>query len=165
MNARDRREIRQVRIRAQAGDRQTVVAMLRALEAPPAPRSSSHGQLMLAFVRSLTFRCAALDVERMQIGTCIDRQRITEAQRTEQSSRGQGTDYPHCDSLRCAQGRTLREMVDPTDVQWRGQGPGGRFAKDRYTGRDANRARERLRVVGLLDEVRILDLHPDPVEK
>lgn len=113
-----------------------------------------------------TFDCVALACKGMRAGLCVMRQQVTDAQRTQQTSRGQGTRYPACDTRKCAQGRGIREALDPdADVTFSGAGPGGRFQRERPRGeRKAQRAaRRELARAGLLDEVRILDITPDPV--
>lgn len=82
-----------------------------------------------------TFHCVALDCDDITARMCVVRQLTTDAQRPKQggrrsqwASRGQASDYPSCDSLRCAQGRGIRTALDPTaGVTWKGVGPGGRF--------------------------------------
>ena len=108
------------------------------------------------------FNCHTLGCDGMEARTCVLRQLSTDAQRTEQASRGQGTDFPSCDSRKCAQGRGIREaLYDPEGaVRWRGVGPGGRFDVSRGGSGASRRRHER---EGLLDAVRILDLDPDPV--
>ena len=88
----------------------------------------------LAFV---TFRCERLDVNNVAVHTCVTRQRVTDLQRTQQASRGQGTDYPLCDSRTCTQGRSLRERLNPNaPMAWQGTGPGGRFERGRTRSTD-----------------------------
>lgn len=81
------------------------------------------------------FDCVALGCKGLSARTCVARQQATDAQRTQQASRGQGTDYPLCDSRKCAQGRAIREALEPRmAARWRGVGPGGRFAGARRGG-------------------------------
>lgn len=130
MNAAERKDLQRATVLLVAGDRSGALAVLRALKVPPLrvvpdpPR-----QLLLAF---LTFRCEKLSVDNLPVHICVTRQRVTDLQRTQQASRGQGTDYPLCDSKTCTQGRTLRERVSPrTEMAWQGAGPGGRFERGR----------------------------------
>jgi hypothetical protein len=98
--------------------------------------------------------------------TCVARQVASDAQRTRQVSRGQGTDFPTCVTERCAQGKGIREALDDrAEVAWKGHGPGGRFAVGRAgrARREQETAREAARRRGELEEVRIIDLTPDPV--
>ena len=110
------------------------------------------------------FECKTLACRGMTVAACVARQQTTDAQRTQQRNRGQGSDFPHCDSRTCAQGRGLREAL-AADVEMRGSGPGGRF-KLRSSGRTAYAAqvvaRERMEREGRLDPVRMLDVDPDP---
>lgn len=97
---------------------------------------------------------------------CVVRQLASEVQRTHDTHRGQASDYPACNTARCAQGRGVRAALDPTDeVIWNGEGAGKRAgrSKRRKEKRKQEAARARLERVGLLDEVRTLDIHPDPV--
>lgn len=92
------------------------------------------------------FHCVALNCQHMTAHNCALRQAVTERQRTLQASRGQGTEYPHCDTLKCAQGRGIREALGPgVNVTWHGAGPGGRFERGQ-PGRGAQVAREHSRV-------------------
>jgi hypothetical protein len=114
------------------------------------------------------FDCLVLGCEGVLARTCVTRQLVTEAQRTEQKSRGQGTDYPACDTRKCAQGRGIRAALEPNaSVEWSGTGPGKRFQGEKRrkekAAQDAARARQER--AGLLDEVRTLDVDPDPVEE
>lgn len=108
------------------------------------------------------FDCVALGCRGMAVRTCVVRQLATDAQRTGQSSRGQGTEHPSCDTRKCAQGRGIRGALDPAAaVTWQGAGPGGRFARPRRQ-QEQDAARTRQERVGLLDPVRCLDVDPDP---
>jgi hypothetical protein len=124
-----------------------------------------EGQLVMAFA---TFKCKALGVEGMPGHICVTRQRVTDLQRTQQTSRGQGTEYPHCDSRTCEQGRRIRDALDPLHLaRWRGVGFGGRFARDKLS-HDCKAqlaAARRLRAVGLEDEVPTIDAEPGSVEE
>ena len=112
------------------------------------------------------FDCLALGCRGMLATTCVARQRASEIQRTQQASRGQGTDYPGCDTRRCAQGRGIREALDPAVMRTlRGSGPGGRFkmrSQERSTVTAQLAARAKAELEGRLDHVRVLDVDPDP---
>lgn len=167
MTQTERRTIRQAIARLQTGDRSGAREVLAALVVPRGPGTlfGIEGQLALGFV---TFNCTRLAVNGLPAHICVTRQKVTDAQRTQQASRGQGTDYPLCDSRTCEQGRRVRLALDPAGaVRWRGAGPGGRFAKDRPAAeREAQRAvRERMRLAGMLDEVPTLDAMPGEVEE
>lgn len=130
MNAAERKDLRRATALLVAGDRSGALVVLRALKEPPVRSGlESSRQLLLAFV---TFRCERLDVDTVPVHICVTRQRVTDLQRTTQASRGQGTDYPLCDSRTCSQGRDLRERTSPDSaIAWRGAGPGGRFGRER----------------------------------
>ncbi len=73
-----------------------------------------------------SFRCAALRCP-ITAGECVERQKVTDAQRPSGDARSssgrrcQVSDFPSCDTLRCAQGRGIREALDPSaDVAWQG---------------------------------------------
>lgn len=83
------------------------------------------------------------------------RQSACERQRTQQTSRGQGTEFPSCDG--CPQGAEVAR--EHGSVEWRGQGPGGRFDRRTLRWRQLLAAR-RLRQEGLLDEVPTCDAEP-----
>jgi hypothetical protein len=168
LNARDRHELRQVKALVMAGDRAGALARLRALTAEPRRDVFGEGgqQLVLAFV---VFRCEKLAGEEVAAHVCVTRQKITDVQRTQQTSRGQGTDHPLCDSRSCAQGRRIRAALDPAGkVSWRGEGPRGRFARERpKEEKEQQRAKaSQLRAIGLglRDEVPTLDGEPRAVE-
>jgi hypothetical protein len=130
VNATERREIQRATVLLVSGDRSGTLAILRSLKRPPlrvdAPPST---QLLFAF---LTIHCERLNVTALPACICVTRQRVTDLQRTQQASRGQGTDYPLCDTRTCAQGRSVRERLDPNaPMTWQGAGPGGRFERER----------------------------------
>jgi hypothetical protein len=130
LSAADRREVKRAKALLQAGDRAGALVALRRLEAVPG-RSAFDvpAQLVLRF---MTFRCDRLDGEDVPACVCIARQAKSDVQRTQQTSRGQGTDHPSCDSRTCEQGRRIREALDPdSSVTWKGAGPGGRFERGR----------------------------------
>jgi hypothetical protein len=91
------------------------------------------------------------------VRTCLLRQSCCGRQRTQQTTRGQGTYFPSCDG--CAQGAAVRAEHGALD--WRGAGPGGRFDRSRF-GQIA--ARRRLERVGLLDAVPSIDEELDGAE-
>lgn len=125
--------------------------------APPLPWRIPGGHQ----VKCVALRCTLTAAE------CVRRQVKTDVQRTQQTSRGQGTDHPHCDSRTCDQGRTIRAALDPDAiVQWRGAGPGGRFDRERSRGVTSvqEAARAQLERVGLLRDVPTVDGCPVPVE-
>lgn len=130
VNAAERKDLRRATALLLSGDRSGALVVLRALKDPPIRQDDEPSrQLLLAFA---TFRCERLDVETVPVHICVTRQRVTDLQRTTQASRGQGTDYPLCDSRTCAQGRDLRERTSPdSQIAWRGAGPGGRFGRER----------------------------------
>jgi hypothetical protein len=117
------------------------------------------------------FNCITLGC-RMSVRECVRRQMVTDAQRMDQggrksqwASRGQGGDFPSCDTKKCAQGRGNRQALAPAaGVEWKGAGPGGRCLPERPRAeREAQKAaRMKLGRVGLLDELRVLDLSEDP---
>jgi hypothetical protein len=97
---------------------------------------------------------------------CVARQIAAGLQRTHDTHRGQASEYVTCVTERCAQGRGVRAALDPQDaVVWKGEGAGKRASPTRRRREKAkqNAARSRMESVGLLDEVRTLDIHPDPV--
>lgn len=158
-----RREVARALTLVLAGDRSGAAAILRAL------RSSSSrcpfdgsAQLVLRFV---TIRCERLDGEELPAHVCVARQVASDIQRTQQASRGQGTEFPTCDSRKCEQGRAIRKALDPrAPVSWEGAGPGGRFQRDRSRKEKAEQdvARAKLERAGLLEPVRVLDIDRDP---
>lgn len=117
------------------------------------------------------FDCKVLGCKGLRAGVCVARQVASDIQRTQQSCRGQGAEYPSCQTHLCAQGRGIREALDPlADVTWEGRDARrGGFHREQAR-RGGHRvaqlaARERLERAGLLDEVRVLDIHADPVER
>ncbi len=96
---------------------------------------------------------------------CVARQKASDVQRTQDSHRGEASEYPSCVSERCAQGRGVRLALDPhAEVAWRGEGFGRRTSfRSRNKQALQNAARARLERAGLLEEVRTLDIDPDPV--
>lgn len=98
---------------------------------------------------------------------CVARQQASELQTTHDTWRGTASEHPSCVTERCAQGRGVRAALDPNaGVSWSGTGPRGRMAgRGRRADRAAQEAaREALRRAGGLEEVRVLDVDPDPVE-
>jgi hypothetical protein len=109
--------------------------------------------------------CRTLGCKGLQARVCVARQAATDANRNQDRSKGQGSPYPLCDTLRCIQGRAIRDAIDPTRVvTWRGAGPGGRFERQRSDLGQQHVARVRLMVTGMLDEVPSVDNGPRPVE-
>jgi hypothetical protein len=111
-----------------------------------------------------TVSCVALHCE-VAAHVCVARQIASDVQRTRQSSRGQGFDYPSCVTERCAQGRGIRAALSP-DAQsaWHGEGRGGRLAPRRSDLSQQHTARQRLAAVGLLDLTPSVDEPPAEVE-
>jgi hypothetical protein len=107
-----------------------------------------------------TFRCELLRCSGMRARWCVLRQLATDAQRTTQKSRGQGTDHPSCLSSTCTQGRAVREALEGAGLTWRGAGPGGRFERLAEDVAKQEAARRRLRETGLLDEAPSMDQPP-----
>lgn len=130
MNSAERKELRRATTFLVAGDRSAALAVLRSLKDPPVRLVAGPSpQLLFSFT---TFRCDRLAVENIAAHICVTRQRVTDLQRTTQGSRGQGTEYPLCDSRTCTQGRAVREQVSPNaTMSWQGAGPGGRFERGR----------------------------------
>lgn len=110
-----------------------------------------------------TFRCAALG-STVCAGDCVRRQQVSDLQRTRDTWRGEGSEYPACVTERCAQGRGIRLAVD-ADVHFRRVGPGKRQRALRSDLRAQSVARKRMQTAGLLEEERILDVTPDPVDE
>jgi hypothetical protein len=131
VNATERREIQRATVLLVSGDRSGTLAILRSLRRAPLHIDEAPStQLLFAF---LTFDCERLSVTALPACICVTRQRVTDLQRTQQSSRGQGTDYPLCDSRTCSQGKSIRDRLDPNaPMTWRGAGPGGRFERERF---------------------------------
>jgi hypothetical protein len=95
----------------------------------------------------------------LRASQCVARQLASDIQKTKDTWRGEASSYPHCVTERCAQGRGVREALDPTaKVAWRGAGPGGRFEPGKRGAEAVARARSRLKAVGLLDDVPTCDL-------
>lgn len=132
MNAAERKDLQRATVLLVSGDRSGTLAILRTLKcAPVRVVAEPSTQLLFAF---LTFDCERLNVTNLPASICVTRQRVTDLQRTQQTSRGQGTDYPLCDTRTCDQGRSLRERLDPNaPTTWQGAGPGGRFERSRST--------------------------------
>ncbi len=159
MNVSERRALRRAKTLLIAGDRSRALAIVRSLEEAPRVSFSAQAaqQLMFAFV---TFRCARLNADDVPVHTCVTRQVVTDLQRSRQVSRGQGSDYPSCDSRSCDQGRSIRGRLDPsTPIAWQGAGPGGRFERERSRGLFAvqEAARTKLDRVGLLAQASTVD--------
>lgn len=101
--------------------------------------------------------CRALGCS-LSAGVCVTRQLASQVQRTKDTWRGEASSYPTCVTERCAQGRGIREALDPAaGVSWRGCGPGGRFEPAKRGGEGVARAKARLGAVGLLDNVSTCD--------
>lgn len=111
------------------------------------------------------FECVALGCRGMTVAACVARQKATDAQRNESKPcRGQGSEYPHCDTRKCAQGRGLRAALDPeSDVAFRGTGYLGRSIRARSDIAQQMAAARRLGLVGLLDDVPTVDSPPEGV--
>lgn len=93
------------------------------------------------------FRCQALGCD-VDARRCVMRQLVSQVQRTRDGWRGQASEYPSCVTETCAQGRGVREALDPgAGISFRGVGPGGRFQAERRWSRakpkGAARAEER----------------------
>lgn len=115
---------------------------------------------------ALEFRCQSLGCT-LKVGTCVLRQQISDAQRTRTASRGQGTQYPHCVTERCAQGRGIRLALGPgIHIPWSGIGQGKRLQAglSPQQKRSQREAQARQQAAGLLDEVTVLDVDEDPNE-
>jgi hypothetical protein len=101
--------------------------------------------------------CVTLDCT-VPAHVCVARQLASDVQRTRDTWRGQGSEYPSCVTARCAQGRGIREALDRNaTVAWRGEGPGGRLSRLRSDLQEQHAARSRLALVGLLDDARTVD--------
>ncbi len=59
-----------------------------------------------------TFECKVLACENTPVLHCVARQLRSESQRTRDTWRGQGVDFPSCVSSACAQGRGNRDALD-----------------------------------------------------
>jgi hypothetical protein len=163
---------------AEAANPRAVVRALLEQKRKPAPIAEAQPQLAL-WVRDADglpprpwrihpddhFDCKVLGCKGLRARVCVARQQATDIQRTRQTSRGQGTDYPSCDTRRCAQGRGIREALDRREsVTWKGAGPGGRFERLAKDVAKQEAARRRLRETGLLDEAPSMDQPPAAVE-
>ena len=117
------------------------------------------------------FDCLTLGCRNVRVAQCVARQKANDIQRTEQPSRGQSSDFPGCDTRRCAQGRGIREALDSISSLNGERGPTrgsrgfGLRRRDRTDTRAQGLARERQERAGLLDVPRILDQDPDPTEE
>lgn len=165
MTTAERKEVKRARMLVLAGNRTEAAQVLRQLETVP-QRSpiAEGGQLILAFV---TFRCDALKADDVPVHVCVTRQKVTEIQRTQQGTRGQGTEYPLCDTRSCAQGRAIREALGPNvKIAWNGGGFGGRFQRERPPREIIAQlaARDRLASAGLLRDIPTVDGCPVAVE-
>lgn len=165
-----RKLIRTIKAKAKVGDRAGVISLCDVALEPPPPRPPPPGQSILAMNRLIihpahVIVCRTLGCEVLPAGVCVARQVASEVQRTKDTWRGNAGDYPHCVTEKCAQGRAVREALDPTAAAlWKGEGAGGRIVarrsrKELAAQEKARSAKER---VGLLDEVRVVDVHPDP---
>jgi hypothetical protein len=162
MRPAERRQVKRAKLLVKTGDRAGALRLLSALEEPPREKVDPADQLVLPMLDA-RFECLAL-CSVVTVGVCIARQAASDIQRTTQRSRGQGTDYPSCQTFRCGQGRHIRERFDPdARVTWRGEGPGGRFTARRYQA-DQEAARQAQKRSGLLDEVPTLDGIVDAVQ-
>jgi hypothetical protein len=162
MRPAERRQVKRAKLLVKTGDRAAAVFPGDLPPLPAAEAGDPENQLMLPMLDA-RFECIAL-CSVVTVGVCIARQAATDCQRTTQTSRGQGTAYPSCDSRKCAQGRHIRERFDPdARVTWRGEGPGGRFTARRYQA-DQEAARQAQKRSGLLDEVPTLDGIVDAVQ-
>lgn len=152
----ERKRVSRAKAKIRAGDRAGAIVELEAMLARPRfDMFQAPDQLVLAFA---TFRCERLGTEGMPAHVCVTRQRVTDVQRTQQTSRGQGSDYPHCDSRSCEQGRRIREALDPAGlIRWRGAGPGGRFERPVKDAAAQAAAKARMAKVGLLEDAPTID--------
>lgn len=109
--------------------------------------------------------CATLGCD-VPAHICVTRQKASESQRTKDTWRGEASEYPCCVTERCAQGRGIREALEPQEVGagWRREGPGKRWVSRRRADRGVQEAaRKRLKRSGLLEPERLLDVDRDPV--
>jgi hypothetical protein len=146
-------------------------SVLEALRLPPPPRRRGLLGLLALWVRDAEglperpwrvqphdpVSCVTLDCT-VPAHVCVARQLASDAQRTRDTWRGQGSEYPSCVTARCAQGRGIREALEPgAKVAWRGEGPGGRLSRLRSDLPEQHAARTRLAVVGLTEAVSTVD--------
>jgi hypothetical protein len=91
---------------------------------------------------------------------CVARQLASDVQRpTKDTWRGKASDYPHCVTSLCAQGRGVREALDPgSHVTWRGAGPGGRFDSGRRYTISMAMAKAKQEAQGMLEDVPTCDM-------
>lgn len=145
------------------------LAVIRALvhiEARPRPRPAPTAQLtLLGLEPDDLVPCAKLHARAMPARVCVMRQQISDVQRRSHDAddrnrnrqRGTASDYPHCVTETCAQGRHRRAILDPMCQPWEGgAGPGKRFQRNRRQD-EQEAARARLAAIGLLDTVPTLD--------
>jgi hypothetical protein len=102
--------------------------------------------------RGAAFYCRRLHAL-ASVGSCVERQRLSETWLTSQATRGQGVLYPTCISASCAQGGELRALLDPGHEPVAGLGWSVRFAPLRSDLAAQYRASSRQAASGLLDEV------------
>ncbi len=103
------------------------------------------------------FDCVALSCRGMKVSVCVARQIASGAQRTRDTWRGQGSEFPTCVTERCAQGRAIREATSG----WLERRPepflGNRRSPAVQRALNETRARRRLERVGLLGDVPTID--------
>jgi hypothetical protein len=163
MRPAERRQVKRAKLLVKTGDRAGALRLLSALEEPPREKVDPADQLVLPMLDA-RFECLAL-CSVVTVGVCIARQAATDCQRTTQTSRGQGTAYPSCDSRKCAQGRHIRERFDPdASAKWTWEGPVKLYGKGRANVAAQEAAKRRIASVGLLDEVPTLDGIVDAVQ-
>jgi hypothetical protein len=148
-----------------------VVRALKALVYPPPPVPAQDGAQLALWVHvadglpprpwrlyaTSRFHCFTLAAE-VEACRCVARQRASEVQKTQDSWRGQASEHPSCVTERCAQGRAVREALDPSvTVTFKGTGPGGRFTPARRDVESLARAKARQRAQGLLEEASTID--------
>jgi hypothetical protein len=106
------------------------------------------------------FRCAVLHAI-LPVRVCLLRQAVSARQRTHDTWRGQGSDFPSC-TERCALGAKVRRSVAGADsVTWKGSGQNRRVALASPRHRmEQLVAMRRLAVVGLLEIPPCLDEPP-----
>lgn len=148
-----------------------VVRALKELVYPPPPPPADDGAQLALWIHVADglpprpwriyatdrFHCFTLAAE-VEACRCVARQRASDVQQTNDTWRGQASEYPSCVTSRCAQGRAVREALDPSaEVAWRGVGPGGRFTPARRDVESLARAKARQRAQGLLEEASTID--------